>query len=88
MEAVKADDPDALRQVAKGPCTCGYLWPSCSNPLHALALDQLASCLDKAKQYTAALSTALSIVRLDPTSAVVSLKNPYSVHVILRVNRH
>ncbi|KAL2175794.1 uncharacterized protein P884DRAFT_205071 [Thermothelomyces heterothallicus CBS 202.75] len=70
MAALKSNDPDALYQVAKGPCTCGYPWPSCSIPTHAVALDALADCLFKAEQHTAALSTALATIRLDPTSAV------------------
>ncbi|GAB1313877.1 hypothetical protein MFIFM68171_04087 [Madurella fahalii] len=68
--AVQGRDPDALYQVAKGPCACGYTWPSCTRPLHIQALDALAECLEKAKQHTSALSTALSIIRLDPASAV------------------
>ncbi|KAL2157110.1 hypothetical protein VTH06DRAFT_7025 [Thermothelomyces fergusii] len=70
MAAVKSHDPDALYQVARGPCACGYSWPSCSIPMHAVALDGLADCLFRAEQYTAALSTALATIRLDPTSAV------------------
>ncbi|KAK4144316.1 uncharacterized protein C8A04DRAFT_11618 [Dichotomopilus funicola] len=84
MEAVKTNDPAALRQVAECPCTCGYPWPSCNNPQHALALDQLANCLDKAKQYTAALSTALSTVRLDPTSAVGYCRGGRILRYLLR----
>jgi hypothetical protein len=72
MAAVKSD-PDALYQVTKGPCACGYSWPSCTRPLHVLALDALADCLDKAGQYTGAFSVALATIRLDPASAVVSL---------------
>ena len=68
----KEDDPNALYQVAQGPCACGYSWPACARPSHALALDALAECLDKAEQHLSAFSTALSVVRLDPTSPMVS----------------
>lgn len=73
MAALKSNDPDALYRVAQGPCACGYSWQSCTLPQHAVALDALADCLFRANQYTAALSTALATVRLDPASAVVSL---------------
>ncbi|KAL2131833.1 hypothetical protein VTI74DRAFT_4577 [Chaetomium olivicolor] len=68
--AVQSKDSDALYQVASKPCTCGYAWPSCTRPLHAVALDALAVCLVKADQIVSAFSTALSIIRLDPASAV------------------
>jgi hypothetical protein len=72
VAAVCLNDPEALRQVAQSPCACGYSWPACSRPLHVPALDALAECLEKAGQHVSAFSTALSIVRLDPASAVVS----------------
>ncbi|KXX73115.1 Protein DIA2 [Madurella mycetomatis] len=68
--AVQSRDPDALYQVARGPCSCGYIWQSCTRPLHIQAVDALAGCLGKAEQHISALSTALSIIRLDPASAV------------------
>lgn len=71
--AVQSRDPDALYQVTRGPCTCGYIWQTCTRPLHIQAVDTLAECLEKAKQHISALSTALSIIRLDPASAVVSI---------------
>jgi hypothetical protein len=72
VAAIKSKDRDALYEVAKVPCACGFVWPSCSRQLHLLALDALAECLEKAEQFVSAFSTALSMVRLDPTSAVVS----------------
>ncbi len=66
------DDPDALYLVSQGPCACGYAWPGCAYPLHAVALDALAECLEKAGQHLSAFSTALSIIRLNPISSVVS----------------
>ncbi|KAK4241638.1 hypothetical protein C8A03DRAFT_30221 [Achaetomium macrosporum] len=70
IDAVRSDDCGALYRVAKGPCACGYSWPSCIRPEHAIALDALAECLDKAGQHVSAFSTALGIIRLDPASAV------------------
>ncbi|KAK4246770.1 hypothetical protein C7999DRAFT_41840 [Corynascus novoguineensis] len=70
MAALKSNDPDALYRIAQGPCACGYSWQSCTLPQHAVALDALADCLFRANQYTAALSTALATIRLDPASAV------------------
>ncbi|KAL2018009.1 hypothetical protein VTK56DRAFT_1389 [Thermocarpiscus australiensis] len=61
-------DPDTLYRVAQSPCACGYSWPSCTQHLHALALDTLAACLQRAEQYVSAFSTALSVIRLDPAS--------------------
>ncbi|KAK3904146.1 hypothetical protein C8A05DRAFT_42725 [Staphylotrichum tortipilum] len=66
----KEDHPDALYQVAKCPCACGYSWPACPRLSHASALDTLVECLDKAEQHLSAFSTALSVIRLDPTSAI------------------
>lgn len=63
-------DPDSLYRVAIGPCSCGFKWPSCTRPLHLEAVDTLAACLEKAKRYTAAFSTALGLIRLDPASAI------------------
>ncbi|KAK4153205.1 hypothetical protein C8A00DRAFT_43831 [Chaetomidium leptoderma] len=68
--AVNSKDADALYKVAKIPCACGYSWPSCVRPLHMMALDALAECLDKAEQHTSAISTSLAMIRLDPASAV------------------
>ncbi len=73
VAAATSKDPEALRQVARGPCACGYSWPACSRPMHVMAQDALAECLEKADQHVSAFSTALSTVRLDPASAVVSL---------------
>ncbi|KAK4104314.1 hypothetical protein N658DRAFT_493816 [Parathielavia hyrcaniae] len=70
VAAVKSKDANALFDVTKVPCVCGYVWPSCSHELHLVALDALAECLEKAEQYVSAFSTALSMVRLDPTSAM------------------
>ncbi|KAL1842012.1 hypothetical protein VTJ49DRAFT_6178 [Mycothermus thermophilus] len=70
LKALENPNLDILYEVAQAPCPCGYIWPSCTRPQHAVALDALAECLDKAGQHVSAFSTALSIVRLDPTSAV------------------
>ncbi|KAK3309131.1 uncharacterized protein B0T15DRAFT_509519 [Chaetomium strumarium] len=70
IDAVRSDNPGALYEVAKRPCACGYSWPSCTRIEHAIALDALAECLTKAGQHVSAFSTALSIIRLDPASAV------------------
>lgn len=69
--ALQSEDPDALEQVANGPCACGYPWPTCARPLHAQSLDALAECLNAAEQHVNAISTALGIIRLDPASAMV-----------------
>ncbi|KAK4122508.1 hypothetical protein N657DRAFT_622045 [Parathielavia appendiculata] len=70
LAAIKSKDADALYRVSKVPCACGYVWPSCSHQAHLLALDALAECLEKAEQHVSAFSTALTMIRLDPTSAV------------------
>jgi len=70
---MEEDDLEALDNVAHGPCACGYKWPSCVLPTHALVLDALAECLDKAEQHLSAFSTALSTIRLNSRSAIVSL---------------
>ena len=70
--AVKSDDADALDKAVRGPCACGYSWPTCTHSLHALALDAQAERLEKMERYVGAFSTALALVRLDPASAVVS----------------
>lgn len=76
VAAVKDKDPNALYKVATGPCACGYTWPTCTRPLHVQSLDALAECLEKGEQYVSAFATALSIIRLDPGTAVVSWKGP------------
>lgn len=63
-------DPDSLYRIATGPCSCGFKWPSCTRPLHLEAVDALAACLEKSKRYTAAFSTALGLIRLDPASPI------------------
>jgi hypothetical protein len=76
IAALQSEDPEhpkALCQLASQPCSCGYSWPSCPRILHAVALDALAECLNKADQHVNALSTALGTIRLDPACAVVSL---------------
>ncbi|KAK3373441.1 hypothetical protein B0T24DRAFT_623163 [Lasiosphaeria ovina] len=62
------DRPDALVIVAKSPCSCGFSWPSCADPLHIKAVDLLAECLERAGHYAAAFSTGLGLIRLDPAS--------------------
>ncbi|KAH6844995.1 hypothetical protein B0I37DRAFT_173400 [Chaetomium sp. MPI-CAGE-AT-0009] len=84
MLAVNSDDPYALYEVANGPCTCGYRWPSCTRQLHAVALDALADCLDKAEQYIAAFATALATIRLDPASAVGYCRGARIIRYLLR----
>ncbi|KAK3301379.1 uncharacterized protein B0H64DRAFT_383357 [Chaetomium fimeti] len=84
MLAVNSGDPFALYQVANTPCTCGYRWLSCTRPLHAVALDALADCLDKAGQYIAAFATALATIRLDPASAVGYCRGARIIRYLLR----
>jgi hypothetical protein len=72
IAAVKSDDDDALDKAVRGPCGCGYSWPTCTRLLHALALDAQAERLEKMERYVGAFSSALALVRLDPASAVVS----------------
>ncbi|KAK3328322.1 hypothetical protein B0T19DRAFT_187122 [Cercophora scortea] len=67
--AVQSSDPDALYNVASGPCRCGFSWPRCTRSVHIEALDTLADCLARTNHYVAAFSTALGIIRLDPASA-------------------
>ena len=69
--AIQDTDPDALYRVATGPCSCGFVWPSCTRPLHLQAVDTLAECLEKTGHYAPAFSTALGLIRLDPASAIV-----------------
>jgi hypothetical protein len=89
IAAVKSDDTDALDEAVRGPCACGYSWPTCTRPLHALALDAQAERLEKIERYVGAFSTALALVRLDPASAVVStMAHPStSLHRLTRCNR-
>ncbi|KAK1750616.1 hypothetical protein QBC47DRAFT_393890 [Echria macrotheca] len=70
IKAVNSPSIDALRIVTTGPCTCGTIWPACTAPLHAEAVDELAGCLEKAGKWEAALSVALGLVRLDFASAI------------------
>ncbi|KAK3360259.1 hypothetical protein B0T25DRAFT_125884 [Lasiosphaeria hispida] len=68
--AVRSTDPGALFEVANSSCSCGKRWPSCTRSLHIQAVDTLTECLEKAKRHVAAFSTALGLIRLDPTSPV------------------
>ncbi|KAK3325226.1 hypothetical protein B0H66DRAFT_114780 [Apodospora peruviana] len=70
IRALRDPDPESLWRMVAGPCSCGFVWPSCTNPLHLEAVDILANCLEKTKHYAAAFSTALGLVRLDPASAI------------------
>ncbi|KAL2261321.1 hypothetical protein VTK26DRAFT_4393 [Humicola hyalothermophila] len=70
LTALRSKNLGALYKVAKNPCVCGYEWPSCDFLPHARALDMLAERLKSSGQYVSALSTALSIIRLDPASCV------------------
>ncbi|KAK4219128.1 hypothetical protein QBC37DRAFT_151475 [Rhypophila decipiens] len=63
-------DPDVFYRVASGPCSCGFRWPVCSRPLHLEAVDTLAACLEKAQRFSAAFSTALGLIRLNPSSGI------------------
>ncbi|KAM7211463.1 hypothetical protein V8F06_013144 [Rhypophila decipiens] len=63
-------DPDVFYRVVSGPCSCGFRWPVCSRPLHLEAVDTLAACLEKAQRFSAAFSTALGLIRLNPSSGI------------------
>ncbi|KAK0635317.1 hypothetical protein B0T17DRAFT_38050 [Bombardia bombarda] len=86
--AVKDADPDALYHVARGPCSCGFQWPSCTRPLHIQAVDTLAECLERARHYLAAFSTALGLVRLDPASAVGYCRVAKILRYLLRCHQN
>ncbi|KAL2264709.1 hypothetical protein VTJ83DRAFT_7219 [Remersonia thermophila] len=84
LKALENPNLDILHEVARTPCPCGYAWPSCTRPQHAVALDTLAECLEKAGQYVSAFSTALSIVRLDPASAIGYCRTALMIKGVLK----
>jgi hypothetical protein len=84
IQALDNPDPEILFDTAKAPCPCGYVWPSCARQQHALALDALAQCLDQADQLVSAFSTALSIINLDPTSAIGYCRVATMIHALLK----
>ncbi|SPQ22220.1 818364c0-cff4-44bf-b55e-63408245de96 [Thermothielavioides terrestris] len=91
IAALQSEDPKhpkALCQLASQPCSCGYSWPSCPRILHAVALDALAECLNKADQHVNALSTALGTIRLDPACAVGYCRAARIIHQLLIAPKH
>lgn len=84
IQALDKPDPEILFDTAKAPCPCGYVWPSCARQQHALALDALAQCLEQADQLVSAFSTALSIINLDPTSAIGYCRVATMIHALLK----
>ncbi|KAK0614265.1 hypothetical protein B0T14DRAFT_570217 [Immersiella caudata] len=66
VRAVIRSDNEAFETTARSPCSCGYVWPSCSRSLHAEAIDELAKCLEQAGRLTAAFSVALGLIRMNP----------------------
>ena len=72
VTAVSGQDPDALYRTAKKPCPCGFVWPECTDLVHIRSVDCLAAVLSEQEKHTAAFSTALGLIRLDPTHPIVS----------------
>ena len=72
VTAVQGDDLGALSALHENPCSCGFDWSACEQPLHAETVDKLAECLEEATLYTRAIQAGFYLVRLDPASPVVS----------------
>ncbi|ESA42542.1 hypothetical protein NCU10476 [Neurospora crassa OR74A] len=70
VTAVYEESPDALHRAATEPCSCGFVWPSCTDLFHIRAVDSLADSLDKQEKHVAAFSTALGLIRLDPAHPI------------------
>jgi hypothetical protein len=75
VRAIIRSDNDAFEATARGPCSCGFVWPSCARSLHAEAIDELAKCLEQAGRLAAAFSVALGLIRMNLASPIVSLRN-------------
>ena len=73
VAAVQGDDLGALSALHDNPCSCGFAWSACEQPLHAETVDKLAECLEEAALYTRAIQAGFYLVRLDPASPVVGL---------------
>ncbi|KAK0670522.1 hypothetical protein QBC41DRAFT_301414 [Cercophora samala] len=87
VNGVWSKDLDAVYDVAKGPCSCGFVWPSCSSPEHLEALDLLTECLETEGHYISALATGLGLIRLRPTSAAGYCRVAKTIRLVLKLEK-
>ncbi|KAK4178317.1 hypothetical protein QBC36DRAFT_234709 [Triangularia setosa] len=87
VNAARSKDPDAIYDVAKTPCSCGFAWPSCSSPKHLEVVDLLTECLETDGHYASALATGLGLVRLRPTSAAGYCRAAKTIRLLLKLEK-
>ncbi|KAK4201655.1 hypothetical protein QBC40DRAFT_264080 [Triangularia verruculosa] len=87
VNGARSKDPDAIYEVAKTPCSCGFAWPSCSSPKHLEAVDLLTECLETDGHYASALATGLGLVRLRPSSAAGYCRVAKTIRLLLKLEK-
>ncbi|KAK0745351.1 hypothetical protein B0T21DRAFT_345419 [Apiosordaria backusii] len=87
VNGARSKDPDAIYDVAKTPCSCGFAWPSCSCPEHLKAVDLLTECLETDGHYASALATGLGLVRLRPSSAAGYCRAAKTIRLLLKLEK-